>query len=924
MNSFAGFWLSRAALLAAAVFIFCGVKSYLLNPRGAANRLAALFNAVFTVWAFAANFWYSASNPSDAQRLYRAFAWCWAFFPPLILHFCILVSGSPWPKTRLARAAATTALYAPAAYLSFAVPIKLLVEPVYRGGYWMLSTRFSPLYFFFVAHYTIICFLAIFALLAGRSRSRSSSERSRLGLIAWTSLFALSCGFVTDSIFLIARIDFPNIAIFWVSILSLGMLAGMSRFGFLSPIPPLEAPRILDALADIVVYFDESGRIAWANGSAARTAGVEELESIRGEGPDAFLSGEELERLSRAISGKEESYTASVHFGPHRIPVDLRVHPILDLGQPRGAVVTGLDLRTANAREKAERRLADTGLILEEFIAHSLDGILVADAEGKITRWNQAMTEATGIPAEEAIGATMAAIEKSLALGEDDTAPKTAGGEGESEAGAAMGTVAKAEAGLGAIEDRGARVEGGSRIHFLASSETSIEPAASPRPSEDLKIRRRDGTLRVLQSSAFTIPLESGILAAAVVRDVTEDRIAAKRTIDRIRSLDHAQKMDAVGALTSGIAHDFNNTLAGLVGALSLINLNIAEGIYSSAADMKSELAIMERSAERATSSIKRLLALTKKRLPENTPFRLDEALSRVAEFALRSLDSSVSLKLAGLPLKAIAKGDAGQIEQLILNLLINASHAMTSMRPAGQKRGGVATLGLEPFHPDEAFLVANPDAEDRDYWKISVRDEGVGIHPDIASRIFEPFFTTKREENSSGLGLAMVHSIARQHDGFVYLRSEPGRGTEFFVCIPASGESPAPRKALRLARGEGPVLIADDDDVPGETSRAMLSALGYRARRARSGEEAMELFSQAPGSWVAVVLDFRMGDMTGDETAMRMRRVRADLPIVIASGYAADERIEALADDPGIVVIEKPFSVESLSAAILRASKRG
>jgi len=392
----------------------------------------------------------------------------------------------------------------------------------------------------------------------------------------------------------------------------------------------------------------------------------------------------------------------------------------------------------------------------------------------------------------------------------------------------------------------------------------------------------------------------------------------AGENIERIRKLDHAQKMEAVGTLSGGIAHDFNNTLAGIIGAASLIRLGIETGGVKTPGDIMRELEMIERSSQRAASSVKRLLTLTRRRAPESAVFRLDETIRRVMEFAERSVEQSVVIEqLDHLP-EASVYGDAGQVEQLLLNLLINAEHSMTIMRLKGQKRGGKVTIRLSAFRPDKAFLLANPNIAETDYWAVSIRDEGVGIPRHIQNRIFDPFYTTKPMESSSGLGLAMVHAIARQHSGFVDLRSEPGAGAEFVVCLPAAtGASAAVRVERRTRRGEGLVLVADDDDIPRETAVAVLEALGYQVAAASAGLEALRLFRERPDDWKAALLDMRMGDADGIAVARQLRDIRPGLPVVLASGMHDYETDDPGGTVSGYTVLLKPYTIDEMARAL-------
>jgi signal transduction histidine kinase/CheY-like chemotaxis protein len=418
--------------------------------------------------------------------------------------------------------------------------------------------------------------------------------------------------------------------------------------------------------------------------------------------------------------------------------------------------------------------------------------------------------------------------------------------------------------------------------------------------------------------------MAEGRILATIARDVTDERRQAEENIERIRKLDHAQKLEAVGTLSGGIAHDFNNTLAGIMGAASLLRQSIENGSVGEPGDMSRELEIIERSAQRAASSVRRLLMLTRKRSPESVVFRLDDAIRRVCKFTERSVAPSVSIEIPETLPEASICGDSGQVEQLILNLVINAEHAMTTMRQEGSKRGGTISIGLRQLRLERSFLDSNPDIEDRDYWALTVSDEGVGIPKHIQSRIFDPFYTTKPVDNSSGLGLAMVHAIARQHGGFVDLRSELGAGAEFTVYLPCVVEAivteagPAP-----VHHGEGLVIIADDDEIPRETAVIILEALGYHVVAATGGEEAVRLFDERAGEWNVAVLDLRMGDLPGDEVAARMRERHPNLPIVLVSGLHDIKSYASKAFDPAFSLLPKPYTITELGQAIDAAMGR-
>ncbi|MBU0934222.1 MAG: response regulator [Spirochaetes bacterium] len=876
------FWLSRAATIIIAIYIYAAYRTLRLNSRGLANRLAAIINSVFAIWAFAAIFWFSAETAEAAQWWYSRFSWTWCIFPPLVLHFNLVICGNSVISKSRWRYLILALIYTPAAVLMYLTPTAILAPPLYRMNHWTLTVNYNWQYYFFVGHYVLLILLGIIFVVRARHHSRNNTVRARLAVIALSSFLAIAMGFLTDGIFIMLQIDFPNLAIFWTLLLSLGMLMAMTRFGFLSPLPLTETPRILNALADMVIFLDESARIVWANNSSIESIGYKSIDDVKGKSIHLFLSGKEAGTVEETAKGSLDFYTARTQWGANHIPVNIRSRSLMDLNQIRGAIVTAMDISISYALEKAEHAAADSGLLFNEFIEHSLDGIILTDADGSIDVWNAPMVSITGLSAQEVAGTKIWDTLSRLSP-ENKRTPQDA-------------------------------------IGMKRSVVTALLGSSSPWTSKifEQTIARPDGQLRILQSSSFIIPLHTGAISATISRDITDSRRAAEEMIERIRKLDHAQKMDAVGSLTGGIAHDFNNTLGGIVGSISLIKMGVEDGSYTKISDIERELNIIDRSASRASASVARLLTLTKKKLPETQTFKLKDVIKRVSDFASRSMDKAVTIELPKEGKEALVSGDPGLIEQLLLNLYINAEHSMTIMRPAGEKRGGCIIVDLRRFKPDQAFLAINPAAHKQDYWCISIQDEGVGIPHHILPHIFDPFYSTKPSEKSNGLGLAMAHSIASQHGGFINVKSERGKGSTFMVFLPiAEAHEVKEEKHRQIKRGSGLIMLVDDDEVLRDTAQVMLGALGYQTEVAISGEEAIELFKENPQRWQAVIMDVRMSGISGDEAATYLRSINPDIPIIMASGYISDETLQATRNQPNMAFIQKPYTVETLSEAL-------
>jgi PAS domain S-box-containing protein len=393
----------------------------------------------------------------------------------------------------------------------------------------------------------------------------------------------------------------------------------------------------------------------------------------------------------------------------------------------------------------------DTGLLMDRFIERSMDGIMVCDSDGRIIYWNATMTELTGIPASDALGEPMNRLHSQLLPPGRDEASVTESMERF-------------------IQSRGSQRQG--LLEF--------------------DIRRRDGQTRWLQTSVFTIPSSEGDIWAFILRDVTGVKTAAAEALERLKRQSHSQRMEALGALAGGIAHDFNNTLGGIVGAVSLIRACLEDADGSEPLDFTRELEVIHRSAQRAASSVRGLMAFAMDKPQRNEVFKLDEPVRRVVEFAGRTFGHSVRVVLGDLAEDAYVSGDPPQVEQLILNLVINADHAMTIMRPIGAAKGGTITISIASVDYSDAFASRHPEARKASHWALSVSDEGVGMDQRTLVRVFDPFFTTKATDQGSGLGLSMVHLIARQHEGFVEAESEPGVGSIFTVYLPSCAEPAA------------------------------------------------------------------------------------------------------------------------------------
>lgn len=386
------------------------------------------------------------------------------------------------------------------------------------------------------------------------------------------------------------------------------------------------------------------------------------------------------------------------------------------------------------------------------------------------------------------------------------------------------------------------------------------------------------------------------------------------------QQLRQSQKMELVGTLAGGLAHDFNNVLGGIIGTLSLIKFKMQKEHYVKEEELKVYLDTMEKAGQRATDMVQQLLAVSRKQELSFAPTDLNLTIRHVMEICENSFDKSIELKPSYLEERAVVNADSTQIEQVLLNLCVNAYHAMSIMREEGERWGGRLTVSLEEITAGKRFCAIHPEAEKINYWMLSVGDTGVGMNPPQIDKIFDPFFTTKEGREGTGLGLAMVYNIVRQHKGFIDVYSEEGTGTTFNVYLPVLEKADMPEEKFeedKIPKGEGLILVVDDEEIMRQTAKAVLEECGYEVILAKDGEEGVKVFKERNGEIQAVLLDMVMPKMSGKETFIEMKEFDPDLKVLLTSGFKQDERVEDVLKLGVNDFIQKPYTLEKLARKI-------
>jgi PAS domain S-box-containing protein len=592
---------------------------------------------------------------------------------------------------------------------------------------------------------------------------------------------------------------------------------------------------------------------------------------------------DERGRIFYDLTATMEHDLATVHLGLDRAHADrdalpiiaylaafggllllLLVYPAWSVAGSITAEVTSVTVRLEQANKELEARVAartaelagaNTRLDKErETLAVTLrsigDGVITTNTEGRITLLNAAAEELTGWKASEAMGRLLSDVL--------------------------------------VIVDRSSRSPVPAPLAEVIRTDTV---AGLPRQA---MLVAKNGVERLIADSMAPIhDKDSHIIGAVLVfRDVTE-----QERLDT--ELQRAEKLESIGALAAGIAHDFNNVLTAILGHLNLAALQAA-GTDSVSVDLKHA----EEATLRARDLAKRLLTFAKGNAPMKAASDIERIVREAADLAMSGSHARCAFHFqSDLPSVDV---DAGQINQVIHNLLVNADQAMPD--------GGEISVRCQTVLADnQPGLPLAPGL----YVRVTVEDHGLGIPAENLLKIYDPFFTTKPK--GSGLGLAVVHSIVKRHGGYVDVTSRVGSGTTFSIYLPTTQEGPAEDRpeAQAVAGGVGRILVMDDEPLVREVLGRMLVRMGYRVDRAAHGEEAIamcERAQEAGDPFVLLVLDLTIpGGLGGRETLHRLRRAEIRVPAIASSGYASDPIMADPAAFGFAAAIGKPYDIFQL-----------
>lgn len=418
----------------------------------------------------------------------------------------------------------------------------------------------------------------------------------------------------------------------------------------------------------------------------------------------------------------------------------------------------------------------------------------------------------------------------------------------------------------------------------------------------EVTMKRSDGEKLTVLITASIIRDERSpdLTFRGVFHDMTEKRELESQLVQ-------SQKMEAIGQLAGGIAHDFNNILTAIMGYANLLLLDITEE-----SPLKSHAEHILSSSERAANLTRSLLAFSRKQVISPKAVNLGDIVKTIEELLIRLIGEDIELKTVLHDQDVVVLADRGQLEQVLINLCTNARDAM----PAG----GVLTLSIATAGvPDQSIHKQTPDKPGA-YAVIAVSDTGTGISEKIREKIFDPFFTTKETGKGTGLGLSIVYGIIKQHNGFISVLSEPGKGSSFKLYLPMTGNAPAPglsKQAPKPRGGTETILVAEDDDEVRALIRDVLKGSGYQVIEAVDGQDALAVLSREQRKIHLLLLDVIMPKKNGKEVFETVRATHPGIKAIFMSGYTAD-----IIDKKGIVAenlnfISKPVAPLELLGVI-------
>jgi len=625
---------------------------------------------------------------------------------------------------------------------------------------------------------------------------------------------------------------------------------------------------IFDTALDAIVTINAEGKITGWNAQAEAIFGWPRvavvgrlLEEILIPAPQREAHRRGLARFLSTGEGpilRRRVNVVALHRDGHELPVELAINPI----QRGNTWEFSALIRDLSTQRQTERALKAAEASYSDLVENAPVGIYRSTVQGKFTRVNQALVRMLGYDSAEEL------LQLELA--------------------------------------RDVYVDPSERQRLVARD------LETDRIFDDVETtwKRRDGTVMNVQLTGRTIRNAAGVVESyeTIVRDVTAER-------ELERQLTASQKMEAIGRLAGGVAHDFNNLLTVITSYADLILEDLAP-----AHPQREDLTEIRKAAITAASLTRQLLAFSRQQVLQPVPLDLNAVVAGTEKMLRRLIGEHIDLVTILSPNIGIVKADPGQLEQVIMNLTVNARDAM----PAG----GRLTIETADVDMDEGYVRGHPVAHVGPYVRLAISDTGCGMDAETQAHVFEPFFTTKGPGKGTGLGLATVYGIVKQSGGFIWLYSEPARGSSFKVYLPRVEETiirdtgvatPLPR-----ANRTETVLVVEDMAAVRAVAREVLEREGYTVLEAPDGEAALRIAAKHHGRIHLLLTDVVMPNMSGRVVAEQLLQLRPDMRVLYMSGYTDNTVVHHGVLDAGVEYLQKPFTPYGLAHRVRQVLDSG
>jgi PAS domain S-box-containing protein len=894
------YFFSYCHFFAAVMYALMGIAIIVKDYRSRINQTCTAIFTCFFLWSFSFVWMHHPDTSKATVEIFEkvgSFGWiCFSFFH---LWFA-------WVYTRrrpfkFFNAVAMIFVIVPVLLLFQQVSGSVLISPSEHLDFGWLSrwhtSVWTNVYFIY---YTVVVFLGLYGIFDYYKKSDNT-------IVKRQSLILIISGLITFLIGTIANVILPSVSVHPVAPLAdVGAVvwaAGLAyvaiKYNMLDINPFIAAQRIITTMKDLLFLLDGNGRIISVNQSALQTLSCTQ-ESLTGKPFSEVISNHETQRIE--ISKKiltSPAYTGetmlAVGLAPS-IPVSISTSIVEGAGIVCVAHDISLQKQRTESLNKAKKQLEhDISLATEE-----------------LKKNNIRLTEEIAERKEAAL-ALMETEERFRVIYE--YAPD--GIYLISQDGDFVDANKEARRILG-CERNDLKTKNAFTLGILPSLDQEIFSGPFPHTmkshsSECIFTREDHGAIPV-EINLHPVKIGDRHLILGVIRDLTLQKKAEEEAEELKRQLHQAQKMEAIGRLAGGIAHDFNNLLGGILGYAGILQKTF---IGNHPAEAETAKKVLDTSRQ-ASTLVAQLLAFARKGKYKVEPVDMHTVIDEVVGLLEQSVNRAITLKKTFRASSSMVMGDRSQLHSALLNLGVNARDALP--------QGGEIAFTTDTTTIEDADARKYPySIQPGVFFKLTVADNGIGMDEKVRSHVFEPFFSTKETGKGTGLGLASVYGTIKNHNGYINLWSEPGKGTTFTICLPLSFlpkevDQPKPDKEKLAAPRRGGILVVDDVPVMREIIVDVLQSLGYTVTACCDGCEALDWFREHQSNCDLVIMDLTMPRLSGGECFKAMKQINPSVRTIITSGHTADSEIDELLKEGALAFLQKPFEIERLSDAVQSA----